>query len=73
MDAAIQGRAHRAWQHVMVLVMGVILVPSRCKVASALPAAGLDQVPHFTNDHVLKRKRWPAQLLSCRLPGLLRS
>src|SRR5271157_2100540 len=52
------------WQHVMVLVMGAILVPGRRTVASALRVTGLDQIPHFTNDHrVPNRNKWSARRL----------
>jgi len=52
------------WRYVMVLVMGTILVPGRRTVASALRVTGLDQIPHFTNDHrVPNRNKWSARRL----------
>jgi hypothetical protein len=60
------------WQNVMVLIMGVILVPGRRTVASALRVTGLDQTPHLTDYHrVLNRNRWSARWLSPCLLGLL--
>src|SRR5271165_7320709 len=60
------------WRYVMVLVMGTILVPGRRTVASALRVTGLDQIPHFTNDHrVPNRNKWSARWLSRRLFSLL--
>jgi hypothetical protein len=60
------------WQHVLVLVMAVILVPGRRTAASALRATGLGQVPQFATYHrVLNRNRWSGRWLSRRLFGLL--
>jgi hypothetical protein len=60
------------WQHVLVLVVGAILAPRRRTVAAALRVTGLDQAPHFTNDHrVLNGNRWRSRALARRLLWLL--
>lgn len=60
------------WQHVLVLMVGIILSPGRRTVAAALRAAGLDQDPHFTNYHrVLNRNRWSSRWVARCLFRLL--
>jgi hypothetical protein len=50
------------WQRVLVLLIGAVLSPGRRTMAAALRGTGLDQDPHFLNDHrVLRRSRWPSR------------
>jgi len=47
------------WQHVQVLLVGVILAPGKRTVTSALRVMGLSHEPHFQTYHrVLNRARW---------------
>lgn len=47
------------WQHVQVLLAGVILAPGKRTVSSALRAMGLDQEKRFHSYHrVLNRAVW---------------
>jgi hypothetical protein len=60
------------WQHVLVLIAGVILSPGRRTVAAALRVTGLDQEPCFTNYHrVLNRNRWSSRRVARCLLRLL--
>jgi hypothetical protein len=50
------------WQRVLVLLIGAVLSPGRRTMAAALRGTGLDQDPHFLNDHrVLRRSGWPSR------------
>jgi hypothetical protein len=67
-----QGFTAPTWQHVLVLVLGVILTPGRRTVAAALRVLGLDQDSHFTNYHrVLNRNVWSARWIARCLLRLL--
>jgi hypothetical protein len=60
------------WQHVLVLLAGVILAPGRRTVSSALRAMGLDQEKRFHRYHrVLNRASWSSRKVSRVLLGLL--
>jgi hypothetical protein len=62
----------RVWQHVQVLVAGVILAPGRRTVTSALRAMGLDQERRFHRYHrVLSRASWSSRGASRILLRLL--
>ena len=52
----------RVFQHVQVLVAGVILAPGRRTVSSTLRAMGLDQERRFHRYHrVLSRASWSSR------------
>ena len=52
------------WRHVLILIAGAILVPSRRTVASILRVMGLDQGRSFSNYHrVLNRNIWSSRWL----------
>ena len=41
----------RVWEHVQVLVMGVLLAPGKRTVTAVLRVMGLSQERHFQNYH----------------------
>jgi len=58
----------RTQDHVLTLVAGTLLTPSRCTVAAALRVMGLGQTPTFTSYHrVLNRNTWSSRDLARRL------
>lgn len=62
----------RVFEHVQVLVAGVILAPGKGTVASALRAMGLDQESNFGRYHrVLSRAKWSGREASRVLLKLL--
>lgn len=64
--------SRRVWEHVKILVVGVILAPGQRTVAAALRVMGLSQEGHFQNYHrVLNRDQWASRALSKILLRLL--
>src|ERR671910_273821 len=64
--------SERVFQHVRLLVVGVILAPGKRTVASALQAVGLHGERRFCRYHrVLSRARWSSREASRILLGLL--
>jgi hypothetical protein len=62
----------RVWQHVQLLLVGMILSPGKRTVASALRAVGLDEERQFCRYHrVLSRAVWSSREASRILLGLL--
>src|SRR5918999_4264090 len=62
----------RVFQHVQLLLTGLILAPGKRTVASALRAVGLDKEKHFCRYHrVLSRAAWSTREASRILLGLL--
>jgi hypothetical protein len=60
------------WQHVQLLLTGLILAPGKRTVASALRAVGLDKEKRFCRYHrVLSRASWSSREASRLLLGLL--
>src|ERR687898_1228834 len=60
------------WQHVQLLLTGLILAPGKRTVASALRAVGLDDEQRFCRYHrLLSRAKWSTQEASRILLGLL--
>jgi len=60
------------WQHVQLLLAGLILAPGKRTVASALRAVGLDKEKRFCRYHrVLSRACWSSREASRILLGLL--
>jgi len=60
------------WQHVQLLLTGLILAPGKRTVASALRAMGLDKEKRFCRYHrVLSRASWSSREASRLLLGLL--
>ena len=60
------------WQHVQLLLTGLILAPGKRTVASALRAVGLDKEKQFCRYHrVLSRASWSSREASRLLLGLL--
>src|SRR5215211_7108788 len=60
------------WQHVQLLLTGLILAPGKRTVASALRAMGLDKEKRFCRYHrVLSRAVWSSREASRLLLGLL--
>src|SRR5215217_125436 len=59
------------WQHVQLLLTGLILAPGKRTVASALRAVGLDKEKRFCRYHrVLSRASWSGREASRLLLGL---
>ncbi len=62
----------RVWQHVQLLLVGMILAPGNRTVASALRAVGLEEERQFCRYHrVLSRAVWSSREASRILLGLL--
>jgi hypothetical protein len=62
----------RVFQHVQLLLTGLILAPGKRTVASALRAVGLDEEKRFCRYHrVLSRASWSSREASRLLLGLL--
>jgi hypothetical protein len=62
----------RVWQHVQLLLVGMILSPGKRTVASALRAVGLEEERQFCRYHrVLSRAVWSSREASRILLGLL--
>src|SRR5687768_6660442 len=62
----------RVWQHVQLLLMGMILAPGKRTVASALRAVGLEEERQFCRYHrVLSRAVWSSREAGRILLGLL--
>jgi hypothetical protein len=62
----------RVWQHVQLLLTGLILAPGKRTVASALQAVGLDKEKQYCRYHrVLSRAVWSSREASRVLLGLL--
>ena len=60
------------WQHVQLLLTGLILAPGKRTVASALRAVGLGKEKRFCRYHrVLSRASWSSREASRLLLGLL--
>jgi DDE superfamily endonuclease len=60
------------FQHVQLLLTGLILAPGKRTVASALRAVGLDKEKRFCRYHrVLSRASWSSREASRLLLGLL--
>src|SRR6516225_1354687 len=60
------------WSHVLVLIAGVILAPSRRTVTSALRILGRERDPDFCTFHrILNRAAWPSRVVAGRLLVLL--
>ena len=58
------------WQHVQLLLTGLILAPGKRTVASALRAVGLDKEKQFCRYHrVLSRASWSSREASRLLLG----
>jgi len=56
------------WNHILVLVTGVVLAPGRRTVSQALRVMGLADDPGFGRYHeVLNRSRWDARTVAQRL------
>jgi hypothetical protein len=61
-----------AWDHVLVLVAGVVLAPGRRTVTAALRVMGLGRAPGFAVYHrVLSQGRWSSRAIAHRLLRLL--
>jgi len=64
--------SERVWEHVRLLLAGVILAPGKRTVASALRAVGLEDERRFCRYHrVLNRAVWSSREASRVLLGLL--
>src|SRR5215211_2459992 len=64
--------SRRVFQHVQLLLTGLILAPGKRTVASALRAVGLDKEKRFCRYHrVLSRAAWSSREASRLLLGLL--
>ena len=62
----------RVGEHALLLLVGAIVTPGQRTVSSAPRVMGLQDEPHFQNDHrVLNRARWSSQQLSKILLRLL--
>ena len=60
------------WSHVLVLIAGVILAPSRRTVTSALRILGRERDPDFCTFHrILNRAAWSSRVVAGRLLVLL--
>src|SRR5579859_2062966 len=60
------------WPHVLVLIAGVILAPSRRTVTSALRILGRERDPDFCTFHrILNRAAWSSRVVAGRLLVLL--
>lgn len=60
------------WSHVLVLIAGVILAPSRRTVTSALRILGRERDPNFCTFHrILNRAAWSSRVVAGRLLVLL--
>src|ERR1700751_1283035 len=60
------------WSHVLVLIAGVILAPSRRTVTSALRILGRERDPDFCPFHrILNRAAWSSRVVAGRLLVLL--
>src|SRR5215211_5158957 len=64
--------SRRVFQHVQLLLTGLIIAPGKRTVASALRAVGLDKEKRFCRYHrVLSRAAWSSREASRLLLGLL--
>ena len=62
----------RVGEHALLLLVGAIVTPGQRTVSSAPRVMGLQDEPHFQNDHrVLNRARWSSRQLSKILLRLL--